>query len=120
MKWRRIYDYGDFAGLYGLALVVFLAGASKFFMPLLWTGFEPQWLQSLLPLTSEQFVYLTGGAETLLGLALASKRKTRLVASVICLWLLGITLTVASMGMWTIALRDLGLVVLAYYVAASH
>ncbi len=119
MELEKILGYGDKAAVYGLALVFLLAGVSKFVDPGLWLGFEPGFLKSLLSLTSKQFVFMTGALEAALGVLLATRYRQRLVASFATLWLLGITVTVASMGMWTIALRDFGLVALAYVVASN-
>ncbi|MFB6212998.1 MAG: DoxX family membrane protein [Candidatus Nanohaloarchaea archaeon] len=119
MNLERIFDYRQEAALYGLATVFLLAGVSKFFTPSLWTGYEPGFVTGLLPLTAKQFTYAAGHLEGLIGLLLFFDYRTRKVASIATLWLLAITISVATMQLWTIALRDLGLVALAYTVAAG-
>ncbi|MFB6190808.1 MAG: DoxX family membrane protein [Candidatus Nanohaloarchaea archaeon] len=119
MEPKHIYRYREQAALYGLAAVALVAGLTKFFYTGLWAGYEPAFLRNLLPLTGTQLVYAAGAIETLAGSSLALRYRTRLVASIVTVWLLAITVTVASMGLWTIALRDLGLAVLAYTVAAE-
>lgn len=120
MELEELYGYREFVMLYGLAFIALAAGISKFTHPGLWIGFEPQWLRSLLGfLTNTQSIYLAGGAETVAGALLAYRYRIRLVASLLAVWLLTITVMVASLGLWTIALRDLGLVFLAYAVAAD-
>lgn len=120
MQVEEFFDYREQAMLYGLAFVATVAGVTKFTNPGLWTGYEPEFLRNLLPLTAEQLMYGAGVVETAAGLALAAGYRVRQVASIVSVWLLAITVTVASKGMWTIALRDLGLVVLAYAVAAGE
>lgn len=116
----RISSYSDKVALYGLSAVVIVAGLTKLSNPAMWLGYEPAWLQTLIPLEPTQFVYVTGGFETVLGTVLGMRLRSEITASIVFLWLLGITFTVASMGLWTIALRDFGLLVLAYSVAASE
>lgn len=119
MEFRHLFDYRQEVMLYGLALVIGLAGVSKFFVPELWASFEPQWLRTLAPLTANQLMYVAGALETLAGILLVFEYRIRLVAALIAVWLLSITFMLASMGLWTIALRDFGLAVLAYVVAAE-
>ncbi len=116
----RFFRYGDQAALYGLALVFLLAGLSKFVMPELWSGFIPRWLYQSLPLMESHLSYGAAVFEVAAGALLALRWKPRLVASAMAVWLAGITVTVASMQLWTIALRDFGLTALAYKVAADH
>lgn len=111
--------YRDEVALYGLATVFIVAGLTKLSNPSMWLGFEPVWLQNLVPFSPTEFVYVTGGFETVLGTVIGMRWRSRITASIASIWLMGITFTVASMSLWTIALRDFGLVVLAYSVAAS-
>jgi uncharacterized membrane protein len=120
MNLDDLFGYKDQVMLYSLAAVAVLAGVSKFVYPQLWMGFEPAWLTSILPLSSTQFVYATGAIETVLGVLLAIRWRTWQVATVVTVWLAGITITVASMCIWTIALRDFGLTALSYSVAANE
>jgi uncharacterized membrane protein len=119
MELETVYGYRDQAMRYGLATVMALAGLSKFLLPELWVGYEPRLIVNLLPLTAEQLMYAGGFVEAAMGASLFLEYRVRATASLVCLWLLAITASVASMQLWTIALRDLGLLVLAYAVAAN-
>ncbi|MFB6291903.1 MAG: DoxX family membrane protein [Candidatus Nanohaloarchaea archaeon] len=116
----RFFEYGDEVALYGISLVFLLAGLSKFALPELWKGYIPRFLYYTLPLWESQLSYAAGVFELAAGALLATKWRPRLVATLMTFWMLGITASVAAIGMWTIALRDLGLAALAYKVATDH
>lgn len=110
-------EYKDELMLYGLALVPLLAGVSKFYSPILWRGYHLEIL-NVIPVT--ELIILSGAVEVALAVALIIRRYSHLVAALTGFWLFAITLQVAYKGLWTIALRDLGLAIFAFAVALNE
>ncbi len=102
------------AKLLGVFMIV--AGLSKLFILEYWTGYEPKIILQLVPLSAENLVLLGGLFEAFLGLGLVYGRKTKYFAGLTAFWLSIITLQVARLGIWDLAVRDFGLVLFAVSV----
>jgi uncharacterized membrane protein YphA (DoxX/SURF4 family) len=100
----------------GLGSVMLAAGVSKFVIPSYWSGYEPQLLIEILPATARQLMLIGGVLELSLGTLLISGRKTCETALLTAAWLSAITLQLASMEFWALAIRDTGLVFYALTV----
>jgi uncharacterized membrane protein YphA (DoxX/SURF4 family) len=94
--------------------VPLLAGLDKFTNLL---AYWPQYLSPtfarLLPMTPSAFLHVVGIVEIVVGL-LVLTRATRVGAYIAMVWLVCIAINLASMGMFDIAVRDLGLAVGAF------
>jgi hypothetical protein len=97
----------------GLAALMLLAGASKFLMPALWTGFEPRILVELLGISSTQLMLAGGSLEIALGITLIRPETRKISALITAAWLAAITLRTVQLGAYSIAIRDFGLVIYA-------
>jgi hypothetical protein len=108
--------------VYGLGLLILLAGASKFLQPGVWAAYEPEFVAQLSPVPATVHMYVAGAVESIAGILLLSRKRVFGVSVFLAFWLAGITLGVLSMGFWSIALRDVAWVILAFHVAlsASH
>lgn len=102
----------DLLGVAGLGLVAVLAGVTKFTHPFLWQGYEPAFIQNLFAAAGVNPMLVFGLLETLLGLAIILGRRWYLTFGAF-FWLLIITVQVASLGLWDLVIRDLGLTVYA-------
>lgn len=99
-----------------LGFFISVAGLSKFVVPEYWTGYEPQIVKQLVPLSAENLM-LTGGVfELVLGLMLIARRKVEHVSAILVLWLAAITVQLTRLGLWDLAIRDLGLTLYALSV----
>jgi uncharacterized membrane protein len=112
-----ILDSSDIIMVYGLALIPLLSGVTKFVMPGLWQGYEPELVRMIL--APETFMVISGVVETALGVALLTRKRTEVFASVTAVWLLAITVQVTRLGIYDIAIRDLGLTMYALSVALN-
>lgn len=101
---------------YLLGIFFLVAGLSKLVILEYWTGYEPAILVNLLPLTSDQFTLAGGIFEALIGFGLLLERKKIHMTAIATLWLTAITLQVARIGLWDLAIRDIGLVFFAISV----
>lgn len=101
---------------YGLAALMLLAGASKFLMPSLWAGFEPQILVQALNLSAEQLMYAGAALEIALGATILYKKSRKTAALLTVIWLSAITIRTLQVGAYSIAIRDFGLVMYALTV----
>lgn len=117
---EKLAEHREQLPIHGLGVFILVAGLSKFVIPDFWLGYEPQFIVELLPLTARQLTLAGGGLEALLGLVLLSGRKTFEAASLTAVWLSAITLQVARLGLWDLAIRDLGLVFYAASVALMN
>lgn len=99
----------------GLGLGLLAAGVDKFFDRLAtWSMYLSPLAERLLPVSPDLFMRATGVFEALLGLAILT-RWTRLGASLMALWLVGIAANLASAGtFWDLALRDVELALAAF------
>jgi uncharacterized membrane protein YphA (DoxX/SURF4 family) len=89
-------------------LVPLLAGLDKFFNLLTqWPRYIAPGLAHALPMTAQHFMYLVGVIEIVAGLAVLLTPWTKLFASVVAAWLVGIALNLVAAGFYDIAVRDL-------------
>lgn len=100
----------------GLAALMISAGVTKFVMPGLWTGFEPQIIVELLNVTSQQLMYAGGAFEAALGLAIIYEDTREPASLLTTAWLAAITLRALQLGAYSIAILDFGLVMYAVTV----
>lgn len=99
-----------------LGIFMLIAGFSKFFILDYWTGYEPQLVIQLVPLTADQLVLAGGLFEALLGAVLVSGKRTKTVSLLTAFYLSLITLQMINLGFWDLAIRDSGLVMYALTV----
>jgi len=98
-------------------LVPLLAGLDKFFNLLTdWPKYLSPLIAGLLPVTPQTFLHVVGIIEILVGL-LVLTRWTRLGAWIAAAWLILIAGNLAILGLFDIAVRDLGLAVGSYTLA---
>jgi uncharacterized membrane protein YphA (DoxX/SURF4 family) len=97
--------------------VPILAGLDKF-MNLLtyWPHYLSPAFARLLPMTPSAFLHTIGIVEIVVGLLVLFK-ATRVGAYIAMVWLACIAINLASMGLYDIAVRDLGLAVGAFALA---
>lgn len=117
---KEIAERKDKLPVYGLGLFMLVAGLSKFLILDFWIGYEPQFIIDLLPATARQLTLIGGVFEAGLGVLLLSGKRTFHVASIISLWLLVITFRMAELGLWDLAIRDLGLTFYSLSIAAKN
>lgn len=117
---EEVNERKDQLPVYGLGFFMLVAGLSKFVIIDFWTGYEPQFIVDLLPMTARQLTLIGGVFETLLGVMLLTGRKTFYTASLTSLWLLAITIQMAQTNFWALAIRDLGLTLYATSVALMN
>jgi len=94
----------------GLGIIFFWFGITKFTNIESWYSFIPPWLESLLPISVNMFLYIQGAIETLIGLFLILGIFVRKSAFLAALILIVIIITV---GFNDISLRDFGLLMIA-------
>lgn len=117
---EKILEKREELPMIGLGIFMLTAGISKFFIIQYWTGYEPQILVKALPLTAETMTLLGGVFEALLGLWLLTQKKTFYASSLTTLWLLAITVQVSRLGLWDLAIRDLGLTLYALSISLMN
>ncbi|WP_414836601.1 hypothetical protein [Candidatus Nanohalococcus occultus] len=100
----------------GLSLVFLLAGLSKLVVPQFWTGYEPEFVLALSPVPAGALLGITGLIEAFLGVWILTGIRKTLASLVAVLWLTAITLQVTRLGLYAIAIRDLGLIFLGLAV----
>jgi uncharacterized membrane protein YphA (DoxX/SURF4 family) len=97
--------------------VPILAGLDKFVNLLTyWPHYLSPAFARLLPMTPSAFMRVVGLVEVVVGLLVLFK-ATRVGAYIAMVWLACIAINLASMGMFDIAVRDLGLAVGAFVLA---
>jgi uncharacterized membrane protein YphA (DoxX/SURF4 family) len=95
-------------------LVPLLAGLDKFTNLLTyWPHYVSPTFARLLPMTPSAFMRIVGIVEIVVGLLVLAK-ATRVGAYIAMVWLVCIAINLASMGLFDIAVRDLGLAVGAF------
>jgi uncharacterized membrane protein YphA (DoxX/SURF4 family) len=98
-------------------LVPLLAGLDKFTNLLTyWPHYVSPAFARLLPMTPVAFMHLVGIVEIAVGLLVLTK-ATRVGAYIAMVWLACIAVNLASMSLFDIAVRDLGLAVGAFALA---
>jgi hypothetical protein len=94
-----------------------LAGLDKFTNLLTyWPNYLSPAFARLLPMTPSAFMQSIGIVEIFVGILVLS-RATRIGAYIAMAWLACIAINLASMGLYDIAVRDLGLAVGAFVLA---
>ena len=94
----------------GLGLIFFWFGFTKFTNLEEWLAFIPPWIESILPISINSFLYIQGAIETLIGILLIIGILVRLSSFVAALILITIIFT---LGFNDLALRDFGLLMMA-------
>jgi uncharacterized membrane protein YphA (DoxX/SURF4 family) len=98
-------------------LVPLLAGLDKFFNLLAdWPKYLSPWVEGLLPVSAQSFMYAVGIIEIVVGLMVLT-RWTRLGAWIAMAWLVLIAGNLVTLGLFDIAVRDLAMAVGAYTLA---
>jgi len=97
--------------------VPILAGLDKFTNLLTyWPHYLSPTFARLIPVTPTAFMRIVGIVEIVVGLLVLAK-ATRVGAYIAMVWLVCIAINLASMGLFDIAVRDLGLAVGAFALA---
>lgn len=109
---QEIFERRDLP-IYLLGIFFLIAGLSKFVILEYWTGYEPAILVNVMPFTADQLTLAGGVFEALIGVGLVLKRKKRYMTAIATLWLTGITVQVTRIGLYDLAIRDLGLMFFA-------
>jgi uncharacterized membrane protein YphA (DoxX/SURF4 family) len=101
----------------GFTVAPIAFGLDKFFNVLVhWPKYLAPWVNTIMPGTGQQFMYVVGVVEILAGIAVLV--KPRYGAYLVALWLAGIIVNLLSFpGFFDIALRDFGLFVAAVALA---
>lgn len=120
MNVDRGVEHADDVLVYGLAALFLLAAVAKTLDPGPWAAYLPGWATALVPLDSTSLMHIASVGEAAIGVALAARYRTALAAGLGAAWLAGITVAVASLGIWDVAIRDLGLVLFALGVALNE
>ena len=94
----------------GLGIIFFWFGITKFTNVQDWLRYIPPWLQSLIPISMNLFLYIQGAIETLIGLFLILGIFVKKSAFLAALILIVIIITV---GFNDVSLRDFGLLMIA-------
>ncbi len=102
---------------YGLAIMLFLAGASKFIILNQWIGYTPGWLVAMAPVGAEALMHVASVLEIGIAVGLVVGWKRHVWATIGALWLAQITVMTAMAGIYDVAIRDIGLTVYAVVVA---
>lgn len=118
MNWNKDLDRTWWVLRIALAVGPFFAGLDKFFNLLTdWTMYLSPLSQKIVPLSAPAFMRTVGVIEMAAGI-LVLTRYTKLAAYVVCAWLVGIALNLASTGMFfDLAVRDVEIAVAAFVLA---
>jgi uncharacterized membrane protein len=92
-----------------LGVFFLVAGLSKFVMLELWMGYEPRILINMLPVASREITVAGGALETLIGAGLLLRERTKYFSAAATAWMAAITVQVARLQLYDIAIRDVGL-----------
>lgn len=106
-------DLGPKLTRYGVGIVFLIFGIMQFMDPTSWLGYLPSWSSSF-PVSPQTLIYLNGTLDFVLGALLILGFLTRIAAAIAALHLLGI---IFSLGFNEIAVRDLGLAIVAAAIA---
>ena len=91
----------------GISLVIMWFGFQQLLHPVLWTGFLPDFTNSL-PISQIGFIYLNGAFEVFAAALIIMGLFIRTFSALLALHLIGIVFT---LGYTAVSMRDLGLVV---------
>jgi len=100
----------------GLGVVFFYFGIMKFFNPVFWASFIPVYIENLLPISINLFLYIQGLVEVIIGLALIFGFYTRLFSFLTASILFVI---MVSLGFNDVTVRDFGLFMMAVSLIIS-
>lgn len=114
---ERLCDRRLDIAAYGLALMFFLAGASKFVILNQWIGYTPGWLVSMAPVGAATLMHAASVLEIGIAAGLVVGWKRHIWAAIGALWLAQITVMTAMAGIYDVAIRDIGLTAYAVVVA---
>src|SRR6185312_3239605 len=112
LKDRTFVAYFLLRTVFTIAPIVF--GLDKFFNllthPHHWSMYLAPWINSIVPGTADQCMYLVGGIEIVAGVLVAV--APRIGAWVVAAWLAGIIVDLLTLsGYYDVALRDFGLLI---------
>ncbi|MBI4960525.1 MAG: hypothetical protein HY915_13650 [Desulfovibrio sp.] len=99
----------------GFGLIALIAGLSKFVAMEAWAKFLPPWFFPALPIPGPVFGMFVTILESLGGLCLLLRVWVKLWSILAAIWLLKLMVLLLLAGHWAIALRDLGLFLMAVY-----
>lgn len=114
---ERLLEGRQDIAAYGLALMFFLAGASKFVVLNQWIGYTPGWLVAMAPVGAGTLMHTASVIEIGLAAGLVVGWKRHVWAAIGALWLAQITVMTAMAGFYDVAIRDVGLTAYAVVVA---
>lgn len=120
MDLEKLHNCSHDVAYYGLASIFLISGLTKVFSLNVWIGYTPDWFVSNIPLTSSQFMMGVGVFELFVALMLFVRWKPYIISMILTVWLLALTVVMVSIEIWSAAIRDLGLTLLAYYVASDQ
>jgi uncharacterized membrane protein YphA (DoxX/SURF4 family) len=99
----------------GLGLIALIAGLSKFVAMEAWAQSLPPWFFPALPIPGPVFGIFVTIMEALGGACLLLRVYVKVWSVLAAIWLLKLMGLLLLAGHWTIALRDLGLFLMAVY-----
>lgn len=105
---------------FGLGLIFFWFGVDKFIHPTFWISYVPPWAVPLIPLSLESFNIVQGVVETIIGTLLIVGLWRQSVAGIAGLIMIPIIIATFSLGLYDIAVRDIGLFFVALSLAVTQ
>ncbi len=103
---ERHRDWSTFIVRVGIGFVFLWFGIDKFVHVSNWTGWVPQWMESLIPMSLITFMCVQGVVESLIGLLLIIGYQVRIASLIAVITLLGIELAMVGTGQTEMMLRD--------------
>ena len=100
----------------GIAVVFLWFGVDKFFRPLVWFGFVPEFAVGLNPLSPNAFMYVQGVVETALGFLLLIGFFTRIASAAAAFIMFFVVL---SLGFNDLGIRDFAVFCIAVALSLS-
>ena len=99
-------------------IVPIVAGLDKFTNLLCdWTKYIAPQIAAILPFSGRTFMYIVGVIEIVAGLGVLAPRWTRLFATIVGIWLLGIAVDLLLARFYDIAVRDVVMAISAFCLA---
>jgi uncharacterized membrane protein YphA (DoxX/SURF4 family) len=108
MNTTRLHQYAPAVLRIGIALVFLWFGTQQLLHAPDWTGFIPEFVVNMLPVSPETFVLGNGLFEVIFGIALILGIFVRPVAFILAIHMFGIAF---SLGWSAIGIRDFGLAI---------
>ena len=106
--------YGTLIARTGIAAVFLWFGIDKFVHTLNWIGWVPAWMQAMIPMSMNSFMYIQGFAEAAIGIMLLIGYKVRLASLLAVLTLIGVEIAMIGTGQAEMMLRDAGLLAASF------